>query len=266
MAHGGHPVEAPLLGQPAQLAGRPRPAHRSGAAAARWPQGGRATDRSGRARQRADARSCPSPTSAGGSGSSTQSHWVSSPGGCSIDRVRPSLGRRAGLAVRPQAPGPDLAGERRIRPAVAEPGDLVEQGHRPQVRIFGESFADVVDERLERVVARRASAPRRPARRRGRRGWSCGPGPGAGRSRRSSNPVGATRERRCLPPVSAWEARAPSMRWRVVRDRHLRRSPTRFRWGHGVGNFSEQNWGDSPERHQVVHADGEVDAAGRDGG
>lgn len=41
-------------------------------------------------------------------------------------------------------------------------------------------------------------------------------------------------------------------RRRVVRDRHLRRSPTRFRWSHGVGNFSEQNWGDSGERHQMI--------------
>ena len=38
----------------------------------------------------------------------------------------------------------------------------------------------------------------------------------------------------------------------VVRDRHLRRSPTRFRWSHGVGNFSGQSWGDSPERHHPL--------------
>ncbi len=66
-------------------------------------------------------------------------------------RVRPALRRRARLAVRPQTPGAELAGEGRIRPVVAEPGDLVEQGHRPQVRILGEACTDIVDERLERI-------------------------------------------------------------------------------------------------------------------
>ena len=43
-------------------------------------------------------------------------------------------------------------------------------------------------------------------------------------------------------------------RQRVVTDRHLRRSPTRFRWGDGVGNLSEQNWGSSDARHHDRHA------------
>ncbi len=28
-------------------------------------------------------------------------------------------------------------------------------------------------------------------------------------------------------------------------------APPASGWAHGVGNFSEQNWGDSPERHQL---------------
>ena len=53
--------------------------------------------------------------------------------------------------MRPQVPVADLAGERRIRPVVAQAGDLVEQRHRPQVRVLGEAFADVVDERHRRL-------------------------------------------------------------------------------------------------------------------
>ena len=35
-------------------------------------------------------------------------------------------------------------------------------------------------------------------------------------------------------------------------------APPASGWAHGVGNFSEQNWGDSPERHQCV---GDVEIA-----
>lgn len=151
VAHGGHPVEAPLLRQPTQLAGRLVQGvdelglvlGRSEGAA---PLAGvsERTDEQVRVlapapRRRRVGELEPVPLG-------LLTRWV-------LDRcVRPTLGGRAGLAVRPQIPSADLACEGRIRPVVAKPGDLIEQGHCPQVRVFGEACADVVDERLERVV------------------------------------------------------------------------------------------------------------------
>src|SRR5680860_911412 len=55
------------------------------------------------------------------------------------DRVVPPGRVLARLAVRPQRPGPQAAGEARIRTLVAERDDLVEQGGRPQMRIVAQT-------------------------------------------------------------------------------------------------------------------------------
>lgn len=55
--------------------------------------------------------------------------------------------------------------------------------------------------------------------------------------------------RRLPPPVSGCKRRLPRCT-ACARNRHLRRSITRFRWSYGGGNFSKQNWGDPDERRQ----------------
>ena len=89
---GGHSVEPPRRGEPAQGAGhavqarnQPRLVHRRRQPAAPPPRMGQ------RAGQQ--ARLAAPPQRMGGSGSSAQSHWVSSPGGCSITATgRPFAG------------------------------------------------------------------------------------------------------------------------------------------------------------------------------
>ena len=61
------------------------------------------------------------------------------------DRDRTPLGRVATLTMRTQRTHPQLPGERRIRLIKPEPDDLVEQRHRPQMRILDQPLAAVVD-------------------------------------------------------------------------------------------------------------------------
>jgi len=52
--------------------------------------------------------------------------------------------------MRPQLAQPQLTGERRIRPVEAEHDDLVEQGHRPQMRILDQPLTAIDRVPLER--------------------------------------------------------------------------------------------------------------------
>ena len=193
--------------------------------------------------------SCPSPSA----------RWVGQfhpvplgllPGRVRDHRDRPVLRGVARLALPGAGPGAQLAGQRRIRPVVPQVGQLVEQGGRPQVRVLGQPGGTVVGERLERIQPRAGPAPRAGGRRAGRRGSSCGPARGGGRSPRSSTPG----VRRACASMSSshvsMSGGAPSS-WRVVRDRQPRGSPARLGGATRVGNFSEQVWGDSPERRHV---------------
>ena len=67
------------------------------------------------------------------------------------DRDRAALRSRAALATRSQRTDPELACERRIRLVASEHDDLIEQGHRPQMRVLDESFTAVIDERIEQT-------------------------------------------------------------------------------------------------------------------
>ena len=53
--------------------------------------------------------------------------------------------------MRTQTPVADLASERRIRPAIPERGDLVEQRRRPHMRVLREPLADIRLEPVEHV-------------------------------------------------------------------------------------------------------------------
>ncbi len=202
VADGGHPVEAPHPRSARPGRGRSGPGRRSDAAG---PSTRRARPRhSPRVRQRADQQERlgrPNPTRAGGSGSSTQSHWVSSPGGCSITATGRSLAGAARLARRAQPPGPDLAGQRLDSSVEARADELVEQRHGPQMRILDQPGTHIVDEPLEPSVAGRGPVRRRRGRRSDTPGSSCGHGPDAGRSPRSSSPSRGARERPHRPPV-----------------------------------------------------------------
>ncbi len=73
------------------------------------------------------------------------------PGRVLDDRVCAFGDVRARGARRTQPAGTNLPRQRRIRPLVTERSQLVEQRHRPQVRVLGQSRGGVVDERVERV-------------------------------------------------------------------------------------------------------------------
>src|SRR5680860_1560213 len=62
------------------------------------------------------------------------------------DRVVTTGRCLARLAMRPQRPGPQTAGEARIGTLIAERDDLVEQGGRPQVRVISEPDLGVLGE------------------------------------------------------------------------------------------------------------------------
>ena len=219
MHDGGHPVEPPRRGEPAQGAGDPvqaldqvRLVHRRGQPA----------PPPARVRQRPDQQArlgAPAP----GRGRVRQLHPVPLgliPGRVVDHRDRPALRGMARLAVRPQAPGPQLPGERRIRAVVPSVRHLVEQGGRPQVRVLGQPGRAVRGERPERISRRPGPDPGLPGRRAGKRGSSCGPAPGGGRSRRSSTPGGANACASMSSSRVIMSGGAPSS-WRVVRDRQL---------------------------------------------
>ena len=66
-------------------------------------------------------------------------------------RVLTAARRCTRLAVRPQLPGPQRPGERRIGASIAQLAHLVVQGRGPQVRVALQPQPAVVGERLERV-------------------------------------------------------------------------------------------------------------------
>jgi hypothetical protein len=78
-------------------------------------------------------------------------------------RDRAVLRRAARLARRSQPARPQLAGERRIGAVVAQLAELVEQRGGPQVRVLGQPFPAVVDERLERIRFTALALPGDPA-------------------------------------------------------------------------------------------------------
>jgi hypothetical protein len=67
------------------------------------------------------------------------------------DRHRATLRGMATLAMRTQFAQAKLASERRIRLVEAELHDLVEQRHRPQMRILDQPFPAEVNERIEQL-------------------------------------------------------------------------------------------------------------------
>jgi hypothetical protein len=79
--------------------------------------------------------------------------------------MSPAVGRHARLTVRAQLPVPQLAGEGRIA-LIAESGDLVEQGRRPDVLVVREPLAHIGLEPVERVrfAPRRTPGSRSPDR------------------------------------------------------------------------------------------------------
>ena len=70
--------------------------------------------------------------------------------------------RRAVIAPRPQPPPAQSPRERRVRPLIAQIGDLVEQRRGPQVRVITEPDPAVRPERREPVRARGRPLPRFP--------------------------------------------------------------------------------------------------------
>ena len=124
----------------------------------------------------------------GASGSSTQSHWISSPGGWSISMVArpftPAQASQCGRScVGAQAPGEALVAE-----GEPESGHLVIEGAGPDVGVFAQPFAQIGHERLEGVGAASFAHAGGPRRRSGSCGSSPGPGPGVGRWPRSIQP------------------------------------------------------------------------------
>ena len=69
------------------------------------------------------------------------------------DRVRPLRHPPAFRTGRAEVPGPDLPGQRLIRRGERESFQLVEQGDRPQMRVFDQPRGHVVDERGERIIS-----------------------------------------------------------------------------------------------------------------
>ena len=198
---GGHPVEPPVPGQPAEPerdlvlgVGQVRLFHRF----TQHP-----TPLAG-VRQRPHQQVCllavPVPTG----------RWVRQfdpiplgflTGGVIDDRDRAALRRVARLAHRPDTPQPQRPGERRIRPVIPQGGDLVEQRGRPQVRVLAQP-GRAVRQRTGRTRRHRpVRGPRPAASRRDRPGPFVGPCRHAGRSPRSTSPVFVARGCPRRPPV-----------------------------------------------------------------
>jgi len=159
---GGHPVEPPVPGQPAQperdlvlSVGQLGLFHRF----AQHPTPLR------RVRQRPHQQVCPFavPVPTG--------RWIRQldpiplgflTGRMINDRDRATLRRMARLAHRPHTPQPQRPGERGIRPVIAEVGDLVEQGRRPQMRVLNQPGRAARGVPCERVVTGRCPDPDLP--------------------------------------------------------------------------------------------------------
>ena len=156
-----HPVEPPAAGQPTQFGADPVQGvdqDRLFHAPAEHPAP------SAGVRQRADQQECPASVACGGPGGGRVGQLDPVelglfPGRVVDHRGRTSLRRGARFTRRAQAPGPQLAGERGVRPVVTEVDDLVEQGHRPQVRVLGQPGPAVVAERGELIWAGRRADP-----------------------------------------------------------------------------------------------------------
>jgi hypothetical protein len=78
-------------------------------------------------------------------------------GGVVDHRDRPARRRMARFARRAQRPGPELGGEPRVGPVVAEAADLVEQRRRPQVRVLDQPQPAVLGEPVEHVRTGRSA-------------------------------------------------------------------------------------------------------------
>jgi hypothetical protein len=162
-------------------------------------------------------------------------------------RDRAPFRRPARLTRRAQPAHPDLAGQRRIRLVEPERDEFVVQRRRPQVRILTQPFAGVVDEPVEAVVARRCPHAGDPAAAQVRPDRLAVMAEMAG-DRRDRPPLRA--ERVSVHIVLPCEHETGLLRQLVVvRDRQHRGSPTPIGGALRVGNFSEQLWGHSPERH-----------------
>ena len=158
------------------------------------------------------------------------------------------------LAVRPQTVRPQAFGERRIRPVEPEPDRLVEQHHRPHVRIISQALAQTVHERPERIgsACRRRSLPSDPA-------------AGQVDTDRLAVMPQVPDDRRHRPALARQSVHihvvllcehpvAGSFEELVeVKDRHPRRDPPlrsdATQEVLKVRRFAEQVWGDSDERH-----------------
>ena len=133
------------------------------------------------------------------------------------------------------------------RPVVAERDDFVEQRQRPQMRVLDEAFPAVVDEHVEPIDTGRSADV----------GDTIAGQIGADRLAVAAEMTGDRRDRPALLGGSACVSTSSSrvsmeqgslVVLVVVEDRQLRGSPTPDGGPHMVGNFSEQNWGDSHER------------------
>jgi len=148
--HGGHPVEAPVPGQPTQGVADPvHPVNQMrlvlGLAQDAAPAPG--------VRERTNQQVrvlAPAPV-LGRVGQLDPVPLGLRPGRVLDHRNRPVLGRPARLTRRPQPAGSQLAGHRRVRAVIAEPEQLVEQRRRPQVRIIGEALSAVRRKGIERI-------------------------------------------------------------------------------------------------------------------
>ena len=76
--------------------------------------------------------------------------------------VRAALHTHARLAMRPQVPVPDLAGERLVAAIEPERDNLVEQHRRPHVRIIDEPLTHVALDPIERITISRPATHTRP--------------------------------------------------------------------------------------------------------
>jgi hypothetical protein len=164
-------------------------------------------------------------------------------------RDRAVLRRAARLARRSQPARPQLAGERRIGAVVAQLAELVEQRGGPQVRVLGQPFPAVVDERLERIRFTALALPGDPAAVQiGADGLAVmAQVPGD----RGDRPAPAVQRTASTSSSRVSMSAGGPFELRVIRNRQPRRNLRRLGGATRVGNFSEQLWGDSPERRQL---------------
>ena len=148
-------------------------------------QRSRATRRNGPASRPAGAPSTPTPTTSGGSGRSSQSHWVSSPAGCAMTAFARSVARPAGRRTTGRSCRARIWRVRRLirQRRTREASSSSNRVPRPQMRILDQPRGHVVDERRERVRCGAFAHPGFARRRSGSSGPSCGPGRHGGRSR-----------------------------------------------------------------------------------